>query len=249
MTKANRKRGYRRGYPVAVLVGFEENHAVLWRIFSKVAKPDVRLDLDGRRTDEKALYSFHESIIDALKPVLKEGVKSVVVAAPSRTTYTTDFMEHLQKHHRYLTQSKNVNRANFAELVGSADNRDNVVELVKTPQFTKRVAETTSEEADQIIDVLEKNLYRSGDNAVVLYSLKEIEDTIYDRNNKNSFGNAHLLLTDVYLAGSKSKNRLHRLLQIAQNKNVKTRIVDAETTAGNRISQFGGIVFFSTVTK
>jgi stalled ribosome rescue protein Dom34 len=245
VTKTKRKRRYRRGYPVAVLVGFEADHAMLWRIFSRVAKPSTRLELDGKRTDEKALYNFHESVVDALKPVLKEGVKSVVVAAPARTTYTADFMEHVRKHHRYIIQSKNANRANFAELVGSADSRANVAELVKNRQFTRIVAEATSEEADRTVNVLEKHLYRIGDGTVVLYSLKEIEDTIFDRNKKDEFVNAYLLLTDQYLAGSRNKNRIHRLLQIAKNKKVKTRVVDAETAAGNRISQFGGIIFFS----
>jgi stalled ribosome rescue protein Dom34 len=249
VTKTKRKRRYRRGYPVAVLVGFEADHAMLWRIFSRVAKPSLKVELAGKRTDEKMLYNFHEQVVDALKPVLKEGVKSIVVAASAKSTYAADFLEHVRKHHRYLIQSKNANRANFAELVGSADNRVKVAELVKTKQFTKIIAEATSEEADRIVNVLEKHLYRSGESTTVLYSLKEIEDTIYDRNKKDDFVNAYLLLTDQYLAGSKSKNRIHRLLQISQNKKVKTRIVNAETTAGNRISQFGGIVFFSTLTK
>jgi stalled ribosome rescue protein Dom34 len=244
-----RKRRYRRGYPVAVLVGFEDDHAVLWRIFSCVAKRSVRLELDGKRTDDKVLYNFHESVIDALKPVLKEGVRTVVVAAPVRTAYATEFLDHINKHHKYLIQSKSPNRANFAELVGSTYNRIKVAELVKTKQFTKILAETTSEEADRIVNILEKYLYRSGDSTIVLYSLKEIEDIIYDQNKKDKFVNAYLLLTDQYLAGSRSKNRIHRLLQISQNKKVKTRIVNSETTAGNRISQFGGIVFFSTLAK
>ena len=249
MTKANRKRRVRRGYPVAVLVGFEADHAVLWRIFSRVAKLSQRLELEGKRTDEKALYNFHESVVSALKPVLKEGVKSIVAAAPPRTAYATDFMEHVRKHHRYLTQSKNPNRANFAEMVGSADSRIKVAELVKTPEFTKLIAETTSEEADHIVDALEKALYGSGDGAVVLYSLKEIEDTVYDRNKTDDFANAYLLLTDQYLNESRNKNRIHRLLQVSQNRKVKTRIVNSETGAGNRISQFGGIVYFSTLPK
>jgi stalled ribosome rescue protein Dom34 len=249
VTKTNRKRRYRRGYPVAVLVGFEADYAVLWRIFSRVAKLFLRLDVEGKRADEKVLYNFHEQVVDALKPVLKEGVKSIVVAAPARTSYAKDFLEHVQKHHRYLIQSKSPNRANFAELVGSADNCIKVAELVKTKEFSKIIAETTSEEADRIVNVLEKNLYSSGDGTVVLYSLKEIEDVIYDRNKSDDFMNAYLLLTDQYLAGSRSKNRIHRLLQISQNKTVKTRIVNAETPAGSRISQFGGIVFFSNLAK
>jgi stalled ribosome rescue protein Dom34 len=244
-----RKSRYRRGYPVALLVGFEDDHAVLWRIFSRVANLSLRLEVVGKRTDEKVLYNFHESVVNALKPVLKEGVRTIVVSAPVRTTYAQDFLVHIRKHHRYLIQSKSPNRANFAELVGSADNPIKVAELVKTKEFSKIIAETTSEEADQVVNSLEKHLYSSGDNTVVLYSLKEIEDIVYDRRKHNEFGTAYLLLTDRYLADSKSKNRIHRLLQISKNKKVKTRIVNAETPAGNRISQFGGIVFFSTPTK
>jgi stalled ribosome rescue protein Dom34 len=55
-----------------------------------------------------------------------------------------------------------------------------------------------------------------------------------------------LLLTDMYLAKSRQKQRIHRLLQIAKNKKIKTKVIDAETSAGCRITQFGGLVFFAT---
>jgi stalled ribosome rescue protein Dom34 len=59
----------------------------------------------------------------------------------------------------------------------------------------------------------------------------------------------YLLLTDKYLAEAQDKNRIQRLLQISKNKKMKTRIVKAETAAGKRISQLGGIVFFATPNK
>jgi stalled ribosome rescue protein Dom34 len=93
------------------------------------------------------------------------------------------------------------------------------------------------------------HLYGNGNNSVVLYSLKEIEAKIYSQEKRSESRTDYLLLTDKYLAGSKQKNRIHRLLQIAKNKKMKTRIINAETPAGTRISQFGGIVFFSTTTK
>ena len=241
------KRRYRRGYPVAVLVGFEDDHAVLWRVFSRVVKLFLRLELDGKRTDENVLYNFHESVVDALKPLLKEGVRSIVIAAPVRTTYTQDFRKHVQKHHRYLTQSKSPNRANFGELIGSADDRIKEAELVKTKEFAELISETTSDEADQVVNSLEKHLY--GNNSVALYSLKEIEDRVYSKEKGKAFRTEYLLLTDKYLADSKQKRRINRLLQISKNKKVKTRVVNAETPAGNRISQFGGIVFFAIPAK
>jgi stalled ribosome rescue protein Dom34 len=57
------------------------------------------------------------------------------------------------------------------------------------------------------------------------------------------------MLTDKYLADSEDKSRIHRLLQISQNRKVKTRIVNVETPAGKRISQFGGVIFFTIPTK
>ena len=244
-----RNKGYRRGYLVALLVGFEDDHAVLWQIFRHVVKLNLTLELGGKRTDAKVLYNFHESVVDALRPVLKEGVRSIVVTAPMKTTYAADFLNHVQKHHRYLTQSKGSNRATFAELVGSADQPHKVAELAKTKEFSKLITETTSEEFDHIVNTLDKHLYSKGSDAVAQYSLKEIEDIVYDRERHSAFRTEYLMLTDKYLADSKDKNRIHRLLQISKNRKVKTRIVNAETPAGKRINQFGGVVFFTIPTK
>jgi stalled ribosome rescue protein Dom34 len=176
--------------------------------------------------------------------MLKEGVKSIIVTAPMKTTYAADFLDHVQKHHNYLMQSKNPNRATFAELSGSADQPQRVVELVKTNEFHEIIAETTSEEADHTVNILEKYLYSIDSNCVVLFSLREIEDVVYNRERNSDFRTEYLILTEKYLADSEDKNRVHRLLQISQNRKVKTRIVNAETPTGKRISQFGGIVFF-----
>jgi len=240
-----RKRRYKRGYPIAVLIGFHENCVVFWNIFSQVAKKSKQLKINGKRTDDKTLYNFHESIIENIKPSIAEGVRSFVLVSPPRTDYSQQFLDHVTKHHKYLVQSKNPNCANFAQLVGSAEDPIQVQELVKTKEFTNLIEKTTSEEADQVVNNLEKHLYAS-DNSVVLYSFKEIEDYVYSKKkNINEFKREHLLLTDVYLAKSRQKNRIHRLLQIAKNKKIKTKIINAETPAGIRITQFGGMVFFA----
>jgi stalled ribosome rescue protein Dom34 len=239
----NRKRRYKRGYPVAILVGFEEDHVVLWQVFSRVVKLFQRLELEGQRRDNKDLYNFHESVVEALKPALKEGIRSIVVTAPAKTTYTQGFLEHIKQHHSYLVRSKNANRANFAELIGSAEDRIKVADLINTKEFTESIAQTTSEEADQIVANLEKHLYNDN-NSIILYSLNEIENMVYSRKKDKTHRN-YLLLTDKFLAYSKQKNRIHRLLQISKNKKIKTRVIDAETSAGTRIQQFGGIVFFA----
>lgn len=240
---------HRRGYPVALLVGFDSDQAVLWEVFSHVVKPLVTLHLAGNRADGKAAYNFHESVLDALRPVLKEGVRSVVLVAPARSVYASDFLNHARKHHGYLFQSNAPNRVAFAELVGSAGQSHEVAELVKTKGFLRLIEETTSYEADFIVDALEERLSGLGGGSGVLFSLEEIEDAVYGREGKSDSVPEFLVLTDKYLAESQSKMRVQRLLQIAQNKKVKTRIVNADTAAGKRISQFGGIVYFAVATR
>ena len=230
-------------------MGFEDDHATLWQIFSHAAKRHLTLELNGERTNESALYNFHESLVDALRPMLKEGIRSVVVTAPTKTTYTADFLSHVRKHHQYMIHSRGSNRVSFAELTGSADQPNMVAELVKTKECRRIIAETTSEEAEQIVDTLEKHLFGTNGGSAVLFSLKEIEDHVYDRERKNDLRGECLVLTDKYLSDSENKGRIQRLLQISKNQRVSTRIVNAETPAGKRISQFGGMALFTIPTR
>lgn len=238
-----RRRGrYRRGFSVAILVGFEENRAVLWQVYSNVAKTQATVVLMGTRKDDRAVYSFHESVVDALRPALKEGVRSIVIAAPVKTSFSRDFLNHVQRHHAWLTQARGSGQAAFGELVGSAGQPHDVAELVKTQAFQKAISETTSGEADHVIDTLDKCLNDAERGESVLYSLQEIEDLIYDRRKRGGLRPSYLLLTDKYLSEQREKSRLNRLLQISKNKGVKTRVVNAETPAGKRLSQLGGLV-------
>ena len=236
-----RKRGYRRGYPVAVLIGLEEYHAVLWRVFSNVVKPHVTLKLGGIRSNGKALYSFHEAIVNALRSALKEGVKSIVVAAPLKTDFADVFLDHVRKHDAWLVQSKGSNSATFGVLVGSAGKPHEVAELVKTKVFRDLISNTTAAEADRVVDTLEKWL-NDENGARILYSLEEVEDTICGQWTNEKVKPEYLMLTDEHLQNSRERNRINRLLQISNNKNVKTIIVDADTPAGKRLMQLGGLV-------
>jgi stalled ribosome rescue protein Dom34 len=236
------KRRYKRGYPVAILAGLEDNRVVLWKIFSNVIKPEKTLWLNGARNDTKAVYNFHESIVKALKPILNEGVRSIILASPTRTHYAQTFIDHIRRHHVWLFQGPN--KAIFSEVTGSASTQSEVATLTKIPLFHKLICETTSEETENLIGMLEKHLNASNQDTVVLYSLEEIEERILGPWKSDRQRHEYLILTDKYLSDSREKNRIHRLIQIATNRNVKTRIVDAESTAGKRLTQLGGMVCF-----
>jgi stalled ribosome rescue protein Dom34 len=241
--KSKRRKG-KRGYSVAVLVGLEEERAVLWRVFSNVAKYESTIQLEGARNDAKALYNFHEALINALRPVLREGVRSIVLASPARSNYGKSFASHVQLHHAWLVQG--ASKAAFSEVTGSAGTPPEVALLVKSPIFHQILGETASQEAEVLVELLEKRLNAQGREALVFYSLTEIEDLIYGSWKEGKPKPEHLLLTDAYLGGCRAKSRLQRLMQIAANKSVKVKIVDVKSAAGARVAQFGGMVLLAT---
>ena len=234
------KKAYKRGYAVAILAGLEKTHAALWKVFSKVVKPEKTLTIVGTRNNPKALYNFHESIINALRPTLKEGVRSIILVSPARTNYAQEFIDHIREHHTWLIQG--TNKAAFSEITGSASTLSQVAALTRTKAFRQLICETTAEETENLIEILEKRLNASEKNNLVLFSLEEAEALILNQQNTSRPKPEYLLLTDKYLADNREKNRLHRLMQIATNRKVKTRIVNAESPAGVRLTQLGGIV-------
>ena len=229
-------KNYRRGYPVAVLVGVEVNHAAIWQIYSKVAKPQQTIPLSDRR-DQKALYNFHETIINALRPTIKEGVRSIIIVAPPRTSYAQDLHTHIHGHHSWLMSGNN--KATISLLAGSASAAPQVAALTQKASFKELIQKNAQQETENILEILEKYLNAPGNR--VFFSMEEAENLILNTQVHSKIPE-FLLLTDSYLAACRQKNRLHRLMQIAQNRKIKTRVINSESPAGVRLMQLGGIV-------
>ncbi len=98
------------------------------------------------------------------------------------------------------------------------------------------------QETENLVELLEKSLNATGAQPMVLYSIEEIEDKILGSWLPGKPKPELLMLTDTYLSGSRQKNRIQRLIQIAQNRQVKSRVVKADSQAGKRLSQLGGMV-------
>ena len=231
-------KNYRRGYPVAALIGVEQDHAAIWHIFSQVAKQQQTVPISGDRKDQKSLYSFYEAIVNALRPVLKEGVRSIIVASPPRTNYAQEFLNHIKAHHAWLLQG--TNKASFSQIIGSASTPSQVSALTKALAFKQLIQENAAEETENLLEILEKRLSKT-DN-LVFFSLQEAENIILNQQAPGKPQPDYLLLTNDYLTGNRQKNRLNGLMQIAAKNGVKTRVIDAESNAGIRLTQLGGIV-------
>ena len=127
-------------------------------------------------------------------------------------------------------------------MTGSASNLSQVAKLTKSSIFRQIINLTAAEETENLIEILEKRLNTSEEKSRVLFSLEEVETVVLSKHKPGRLKPEYLLLTDKYLLDSREKNRLHRLMQIAANRKVKTRVVNDESPAGVRLSQLGGIV-------
>lgn len=222
------RRRRRRGYPIAILIGLEGNQAVTWNIYSESVKPGERILGDGE-------YNFFESIVDILRPRVKQGIKSVLIAAPDEEDYR-NFMDHVRKHQSWLLNGWSLNTVTFEHITEPAMTADQVRGLVKAHGFKEKLAETHRGDLQQVMSVLEKRLNDPEGIETILFTLKEIEDAVYG----DEMSPEYILVTE--LVRSQNRRRTQRLLQVAANKNVKTRIIKPDTPAGARITQFGGIV-------
>jgi len=211
-----------------MLVGLEGSQAFTWNIYSESVKPGGRI----RGDDE---YNFYEGIVDVLRPGIREGVKTILVAAPDERDYEK-FMDHIGKHQGWLLRGWSLNTVAFERIPEPAMSADQVRDLVKSDGFKGRLSDATRGDIRRVMGVLEKRLSDPEGIETLLFALGDVEDAVYGGERSPEY----ILVTEVFR--SKNRGRAGRLLQVAANKGVRTRIVRADTSAGARISQFGGLV-------
>ena len=241
------KRKPKRGYPLALLVGFESMRMIYWNIFSERAELRMiqKLPRKNENMNKKQSYQFHEILVDELRPILKTGMKSILLITPPKKKYATAFLAH----HQWMLREKHSNSPSFKMLTGTITDLEQTTTFIQSIEFQEALGQVTEDEADRIMNVLEKRL-NDVEKGFILYTLKEIEDLIYaGGKRKKKFKSLpltpeYIVLTNLYLEEHPIKNRLQRLLQIAKNRKIKTKIIDGETSAGIRITQLGGIVCF-----
>ena len=240
-TVAKQKRRLRRGYPVAILVGLDARRAALWSIFSESSKPLATVRLEHVRTDAQAQYRFFEGIVDAVRPAIREGVQSIIIAVPPKTNYSGEFLDHVAAHHAWLARQKGPHAVTFGIVTGIAADVEAVAQLRQGAEFDKILAEATTREGNRVIAMLEKALNDPSGNSYVFYTLEDVEQVILATQPAGALRPEILLVTDEFLERRSQKGRILHLLQIAQNNHVKTRVIAFETAAGARIDQLGGI--------
>lgn len=221
-------RGYKRGYPLAVLVGLEDGRAVTWNVYSESVKP-------GKEIKREKRYNLYESVVDVLRSRIKRGVKGILIATPESDCYI-EFMDHIRTHQRWMLKGWDMNIATFEHIPDSAMTIEQVRKLVNSSLFKEKLREVSQGDAQQVLNFLESRLKDKELVETLKFSLKEVEEAVYGSAERP----VYILVTENFLFNH--KKRTYRLLQIAENEKIKTRIIKNNTPVGTRIAQFGGLI-------
>ena len=246
MAKKRKKRP-KRGHPIALLIGLHDNDAVFWRIFSEAIRPHFKINRGRKRRNQSKmqLFHFHEAIINTIRPVIKEGIRSLILLSPPKEEYSDEFLNHVIKHHSWLLK-KGDNQVVFSKIIGNQARTQKDVYYLKTQDHFKDIVDKTSnQEGLLILAELAKIINKNEKFSKVLYTWKEIDHELkLVKQNPNLPKPNYIVLTEEYLKNPKNRNKTHRILQIAKNLEIKTKIVSKESEAGAIVDKFGGLVCY-----
>jgi len=247
--KKRMKRKPKRGFIVALLIGFDEKEIHTWKVYSHSLRvyKTIKLTRKWKYLDDKQIYNLLEELVNIIRLVIRDGLKSILLASSQKKDYSTIFLDHINKHHQWLVRSKGYNRVSFGEIVGNANNIESAKFLISQEKSLHIIHETSSDEINLLVKQLEKIINVGDPNRLLLYSLEDIEALIYGGGKKDKSVAKKLdflIVTEDFINNHKNKRRIHRLIQIANNKGIITKTISIENPAVDRFNQFGGILAF-----
>lgn len=242
-----RKKRIKRGHQVAILIGLHDNDAVIWKIYSKAIKFYSKIKRGRKRKSQnkKLLYHFHEEIINLLRPIIKEGIRSVILLSPPKENFSEEFLNHVNKHHSWLLKKGDRNVV-FSKIIGNQAKSQKDVYYLKTQDYFRDIVdETSNQEGLLILEELKEIINKNEKFSKILYTWKEIDYELkLIKNNPNLPKPNYIILTEEYQKSPKNRNKINRILQIAKNFEIKTKIVRQESEAGAIVKQFGGLICY-----
>jgi len=241
------KRRPKRGHPIAILIGLHDKDAVFWRIFSETIRLHFKINRGRKRInqDKKQLFHFHEEIINTLRPIIKEGIRSVILLSPPKKEYSDELLNHIKKHHSWLLKKVD-NQVVFSKIIGNQAKTQKDIYYLRTQEhFRELVEETSNQEGLLILAELTKLINKNEKFSKILYTWREIDYELkLIKQNPKLPKPKYIILTDEYLKNPKNRNKTHRILQIAKNLEINTKIIRKESEAGNIVDNFGGLICY-----
>lgn len=151
----------------------------------------------------------------------------------------------MNKHHSWLLK-KGDKQVVFSKIIGNQAKNQKDVNYLKTQEtFKEIVEETSNQEGLLILEELTEIINKNDKFSKILYTWREIDYELrLFKKNPNLAKPNYIILTEEYLNNPKNRNKTYRILQIAKNFKIKTKIVSQESEAGVIVEKFGGLVCY-----
>lgn len=232
----------KKGFPVAILIGLEEKRAYLWEAFSRKFQSLGIVKLAGSRKDNQSEYKFHENIINMLRPLIKEGLTSLVIIIPPKSDFSEKFQKHIQKHHQWLVNSKSIHAISIGQLEGTISDLESLQILAMTEKYREILNLTSEDEGDKIIALLTKRFNKDQTGENFLYIQSDIQNLLEDKQRLAQITPEYLLFTEEKYQKVFNTREGQRLIQLAKNVKFKVRILENESITSDKVEEFGGII-------
>jgi stalled ribosome rescue protein Dom34 len=134
----------------------------------------------------------------------------------------------------------------ISKIVGNqAKTQKDVYYLKYQDNFQNIVNQTSNQEALLILEELKEVIGKNAKFSKILYTWKEIDYELRLINKNPNLPKLNfIILTEEYLNTPKNRNKTQRILQIARNLEIKTKVIKKDSEAGAIVDGFGGIVGF-----
>ena len=214
----------RRGYPNAILIGFDKGKAQFWTIYSESMKASKVIE--RYEEDEKSSYRFHEEIIITIRGLLNEGFSGLIVASENKKQNASGFMEHVSKRHKWLMA-----RLTVLQLNGKATTSAEVGQLIKTNHLQESITTTTEATVGKLLEQLERAL----DEGNILYTIEELQHAL--KANKKPL---IIMMTEEFNQLNQRNRRFQSSIQISKNIGANVAVLKPTNYAFPRLNQIGG---------
>ena len=189
-----------------------------------------------RNLDQKELYKFHESIINAIRPLIREQNKAIIVVAPQKSTYWDSFSKHIKKGHRWLDSIA------FELFDAEIDNDEQIKDLFQTQAFKDAIGLARAEVSANIESDLNKYLNKLSESSNIIYGIREIESYLLSNPSSEQLNERILMISDSFLEINKTNPKMQRIRHLAKNYGITEKIFEQDSGMATRINELGGII-------
>ena len=208
----------KKGYSIGLCIAFNEWGARVYQLLSLKSKLIKNITLGKKYVnfDQKELYKFNESIIDIIRPLIREQNRAIVIVAPKKSKYFEYFSLHIKKGHRWLDSVA------FEQFDAEIQNNEQMHSLFQNEQFKQAIGIARAEESAVIEHDLNKYLNKLEDASreKVIYGLQDLERFLLDLSSANRKVNGILLISEEFLESRKGHPKMQRVRQLAKNKGI-----------------------------